>query len=226
MPVLAGQTLQGVPDIGLLLITSRDGRPVYVKDVANVVVGAAEPQSRVWTMTQGGGQGSTSGRRVSVAFAKRKGANAVIVTNELLQRLEIVKGRIVPEGLSRSTVTRNFGETATEKADELLFHLSARHGVDRAADHVHDRLARRRGRARHHPDDDPADAVRLVAEGYTLNRVSLFALIFSIGILVDDAIVVVENIVRHWSMRGQARPASRRRSRRSPRSATRPSWRR
>ncbi len=62
--------------------------------------------------------------------------------------------------------------------------------------------------------------------GYTINRVSLFALIFSIGILVDDAIVVVENIVRHWSMRGRARLRSRPRSRRWPRSAIRPSWRR
>ena len=79
LPVLAGQTLQGVPDIGLLLITSRDGRPVYVKDVASVVVGAAEPQSRVWTMTKAEGIGLDKRPAVSIAFAKRKGANAVIV---------------------------------------------------------------------------------------------------------------------------------------------------
>ena len=61
--------------------------------------------------------------------------------------------------------------------------------------------------------------------GYTINRVSLFALIFSIGILVDDAIVVVENIARHWAMRDGRAAAAGRRSRRSPRSAIRPSWR-
>ena len=78
-PSLAGQTLQGVPDIGLLLLTSRDGRPVYVKDVANVVVGAAEPRSRAWTMTPWRRARSTSAPAVSIALAKRKGANAVIV---------------------------------------------------------------------------------------------------------------------------------------------------
>ena len=205
LPVLAGQTLQGVPDIGLLLLTSRDGRPVYVKDVANVVVGAAEPERRVWTMTPPAktatGAALDKVPAVSIAFAKRKGANAVVVTKDLLQRLAIVKGNIVPQGLM-TTVTRNFGETATEKADELLFHLAL--ATVSIVALITFTIGWREG------------VVVLVIipttilltlfaswlMGYTINRVSLFALIFSIGILVDDAIVVVENIVRHWQMRG------------------------
>src|SRR5208282_4873007 len=84
VPVAAGQTLQGVPDIGLLLLTSRDGRPVYVKDVANVTVGAAEPEHRVWRFTPDGKGGLDRRPAVTVAFAKRQGANAVVVADDLI----------------------------------------------------------------------------------------------------------------------------------------------
>ena len=200
LPVLAGQTLQGVPDIGLLLLTTRDGRPVYVNDVADVVVGAAEPEHRAWTMTRLADGELERRPAVTLAVAKRKGANAVLVADDVLKRLEIVKGRIVPSGLEIS-VTRNYGATATEKANELLFHL----GLATLSIVVLITLAIgwREG-----------FVVLIVIPttilltlfaswlmGYTINRVSLFALIFSIGILVDDAIVVVENIARHWAMR-------------------------
>ena len=201
MPVVAGQTLQGVPDIGLLLLTSRDGRPVYVKDVAAVVVGAAEPHRRAWTFNR-----SAAGRlerlpAVTVAFAKRKGANAVVVADQLLARLKTVEGRLVPADVAVA-VTRDYGATATEKANELLFHLAL------ATVSIVALIAVAVGwRA--------GIVVLLVIPttilltlfaswlmGYTINRVSLFALIFSIGILVDDAVVVIENIVRHWHVRG------------------------
>ena len=200
LPVLAGQTLQGVPDIGLLLLTTRDGRPVYVKDVADVVVGAAEPEHRAWTMTRLANGELERRPAVTLAVAKRKGANAVMVADDVLRRLEIVKGRVVPSGIEIS-VTRNYGATATEKANELLFHL----GLATLSIVVLITLAIgwREG-----------FVVLIVIPttilltlfaswlmGYTINRVSLFALIFSIGILVDDAIVVVENIARHWAMR-------------------------
>ncbi len=200
LPVLAGQTLQGVPDIGLLLLTTRDGRPVYVKDVADVVVGAAEPEHRAWTMTRLANGELERRPAVTLAVAKRKGANAVLVADDVLRRLEIVKGRIVPNGVDIS-VTRNYGATATEKANELLFHL----GLATLSIVVLITLSIgwREG-----------FVVLIVIPttilltlfaswlmGYTINRVSLFALIFSIGILVDDAIVVVENIARHWAMR-------------------------
>ena len=103
---------------------------------------------------------------------------------------------------SRLTVTRNFGQTATEKADELLFHLGLATLVDCASHHANDWLARRGCRPDHVPTTILLTLFASWLMGYTINRVSLFALIFSIGILVDDAIVVVENIVRHWRMRG------------------------
>ncbi len=202
VPVLAGQTLQGVPDIGLLLVTTRDGRPVYIKDVANVVVGAAEPEHRAWTSTRASDGQLQRRPAVSIAIAKRKGANAVVVADEIMNRLETVKGRIVPAGLDVA-VTRNYGATATEKADELLFHLGL--ATLSIVALITIAIGWREG------------VVVLIIipttilltlfaswlMGYTINRVSLFALIFSIGILVDDAIVVVENIVRHWSRRGE-----------------------
>ena len=118
-----------------------------------------------------------------------------------MKRLETIKGRIVPAGLD-VTVTRNYGETANEKANELLFHLAL--ATVSIVILITATIGWREG------------VVVLIIipttilltlfaswmMGYTINRVSLFALIFSIGILVDDAIVVVENIVRHWSMRG------------------------
>ncbi|MGO8834537.1 MAG: efflux RND transporter permease subunit, partial [Roseiarcus sp.] len=202
IPVLAGQTLQGVPDIGLLLLTSRDGRPVYVKDVADVVVGAAEAEHRAWTLTRQPNGELQRRPAVSLAIAKRKGANAVYVADDVIKALANVKGRIVPSDLE-VTVTRNYGATATEKADELLFHLGL--ATLSIVALITLAIGWREG------------VVVLVIipttilltlfaswlMGYTINRVSLFALIFSIGILVDDAIVVVENIVRHWSMRGE-----------------------
>jgi len=200
LPVVAGQTLQGVPDIGLLLLTSRDGRPVYVKDVAEVRVSAAEPERFGWMMTRNAAGGLDKRPAVSIAIAKRKGANAVVVAEDILRRLETIKGRIAPDDIE-ITLTRNYGETATEKANELLFHLALA-TVSIVALIVW-MVGWREG------------VVVLVIipttilltlfaswmMGYTINRVSLFALIFSIGILVDDAIVVVENIVRHWQMR-------------------------
>jgi multidrug efflux pump subunit AcrB len=200
MPVVAGQTLQGVPDIGLLLLTTRDGRPVYVKDVADVVVGAAEPEHRAWTLTRTASGSLERRPAVTIAFAKRKGANAVTVADRLLERLKAVEGRLVPSDVAVN-VTRNYGETATEKANELLFHLAL--ATVSIVVLITLAIGWREG------------LVVLVVipttilltlfaswlMGYTINRVSLFALIFSIGILVDDAIVVVENIVRHWQAR-------------------------
>ncbi|MBI5312657.1 MAG: efflux RND transporter permease subunit, partial [Methylocystis sp.] len=201
VPVVAGQTLQGVPDVGLLLLTTRDGRPVYVKDVADVRVGAAEPDRRSWTMTRNAAGGLDKRPAVSIAIAKRKGANAVIVADEIMHRLEAVKGRIVPDDIEIA-VTRDYGETATEKANELLFHLALATVSIVALIVV--MVGWREGVVVFViiPTTILLTLFASWLMGYTINRVSLFALIFSIGILVDDAIVVVENIVRHWHMRG------------------------
>ena len=204
LPVMAGQTLRGPLDAGLLLITSRDGRPVYVRDVADVVFGVKPEEQRVWHLDNGA-DGLTRRPAVTIAVAKRKGANAVRVADGLLRRLDGVRGRLIPPDVE-VLITRNYGETALQKSDELLFHLGL--ATLSIVLLITLTLGWRAG------------AVVLVVVpatilltlfaswmmGYTINRVSLFALIFSIGILVDDAIVVIENIVRHRRLGDGAGP--------------------
>ncbi|MBR1092193.1 efflux RND transporter permease subunit [Bradyrhizobium manausense] len=198
--VAAGQTLSGVPDIGLLLITSRDGRPVYVKDVASVVVGPSTIEHRVWTDTRDAGGRWARTPAVSLALAKRAGANAVVVSENIAKRLDGLKARLIPDDV-QVTVTRDYGETANEKANELLFHL----GLATLSIVVLIAIAIGWREALVTLVVIPTTILLTMFAanlmGYTINRVSLFALIFSIGILVDDAIVVVENIARHWGMR-------------------------
>ena len=200
LPVTAGQTLQGIPDIGLLLITTRDGRPVYVKDVAEVVVGGRPDDARVWHLVKRPDAGLDRLPAVSLALAKRKGANAVAIAEAMLDRLELVRGRLVPREVA-VTVTRDYGATADEKVNELLFHLAL--ATVSIVVLIALMVGWREG-AVVFVVIPTTILLTLFASwlmGYTINRVSLFALIFSIGILVDDAIVVVENIDRHWSMR-------------------------
>ena len=202
--VAAGQTLAGIPDIGLLLVTTRDNRPVYVRDVGKVVIGPSPEEHRVWfeQPEKNGPKGEKWDRvpAVSVAFAKRAGANAVVVAEDLLARLQNVRGRLIPPDVN-VTVTRDYGETANDKANELLFHL----GLATVSIVVLIAFAIGWREALVTAVVIPTTilltlfAAKLM--GYTINRVSLFALIFAIGILVDDAIVVVENIARHWAMR-------------------------
>ena len=144
---------------------------------------------------------------MSVAIAKRAGANAVVISERIVEQLQSLKGVVVPADIDVQ-VSRNYGETANEKANELLFHLAL------ATISIVALVAFAIGWRE-------ALVVAIVIPttilltlfaarimGYTLNRVSLFALIFSIGILVDDAIVVIENIARHWAMKdGRTRVA-------------------
>jgi len=197
--VAGGQTLAGIPDIGLLLVGTRDNRPVYVRDVAAVVIGPSPQERRVWMEMPGQGGEWNRVPAVSVAFAKRAGANAVVVAEGLLARLASVEGRLVPPDVA-VTVTRDYGETANDKANELLFHLSL------ATVSIVVLIAFAIGWREALvtlvviPTTILLTLFAAKVMGYTINRVSLFALIFSIGILVDDAIVVVENIARHWAM--------------------------
>ena len=200
LALVAGQTLQTLPEIGNILITSRDGRPVYVRDVASVSLASAPNETRVSEVRKEGDE-LTRLPAVSLAIAKRSGTNAVVIAENILERLHEVSGHIFPEDVEM-TVTRDYGETANEKANELLFHLGL------ATVSIVLLVAFSIGWRE-------AIVVAIVIPttilltlfasrlmGYTLNRVSLFALIFSIGILVDDAIVVIENIARHWGMYG------------------------
>ena len=198
--VVAGQTLSGVPDIGLLLVTARDGRPVYVNDVASVVIGPSPQEHRAWNDAPDAGGTWHRTPAVSVAIAKRAGANAVVVSEGLLHRLEALKGRLLPEDIS-VTVTRDYGESANEKANELLFHLGL--ATISIVILIAVAIGWREAVVTFVVITTTILLTLFAANlmGYTINRVSLFALIFSIGILVDDAIVVVENIARHWAMR-------------------------
>jgi multidrug efflux pump subunit AcrB len=197
--VNVGETLRGIPDIGLLLLTARDGRPVYVRDVANVVVGAKPLEQRAWNFSKGAGGTLERTPAVTVALAKRAGANAVVISSRIVQRLAELKGNQLPDDVEVA-VTRNYGETANEKANELLFHL----GLATLSIVVLVALVIGLREGAVVMIVIPATILlTLFASwllGYTINRVSLFALIFSIGILVDDAIVVIENIARHWAM--------------------------
>ena len=199
--VAAGQSLFGVPDIGLLLLTTRDGRPVYVRDVAHVVVGPAPTQAHVFDITPGPHGAWHAAPAVTLALAKRAGSNAVVVAADVLARVKALEGSLIPHDV-RVQVTRDYGRTANEKANELLFHL----GLATVSIVVLIALAVGWREAVVTLVVIPTTILLTLfaAEvmGYTINRVSLFALIFAIGILVDDAIVVVENIARHWAMPG------------------------
>ena len=199
VPVVAGQTLHGIPDIGLLLLTTRDGRPVYVRDVANIVVDGKPLEQQSWNFSKGANGELIRVPAVSVAIAKRAGANAVDISERLIQKLELLRGSAIPDDIGVE-VTRNYGATANDKADELLFHLGL--ATVSIVLLIVVAIGWREG-----------FVVLIVIPttilltlfaswimGYTINRVSLFALIFAIGILVDDAIVVIENIARHWAM--------------------------
>jgi multidrug efflux pump subunit AcrB len=196
----AGNRLRTADELRNTVVTSASGRPVLVRDVAEVVEGNAEPTSYVTF------QSKTSGAHpaVTVAIAKRKGTNATDVAHRVVEKLDTFKGTLVPSDVYL-TVTRNYGETAADKSNELLWHMLL--SVLSVSALIWLVLGRREA------------AVVLIAipvtlaltlfmfylYGYTLNRITLFALIFSIGILVDDAIVVVENIVRKARMIGAAR---------------------
>ena len=204
LSLVAGETLQSLPQIGNILLTARDGRPVYVRDVANVVLATDTVEARV-TEIRMSPDGLTRVPAVSLAISKRPGTNAVAIADEIVQRLEAVRGQIFPAGIEM-TVTRNYGETANEKANELLFHLGL--ATISIVILVAFSIGWREALvvAVVIPTTILLTLFAARVMGYTLNRVSLFALIFSIGILVDDAIVVIENIARHWAMRdGRAR---------------------
>ncbi len=199
LTAVAGQTLEGIPDIGLLLVTSREGRPVYVRDIASISLAPGNLETRVLTHRPDSEGTWRVYPAISLALAKRAGSNAVLVAEHIVERVEQLRGSLIPEAIDVE-VTRNYGETADHKANELLFHLllATLSIVILIGFAIGWREA----------------VVTLVIipvtilltlfaanlMGYTINRVSLFALIFSIGILVDDAIVMIENIARHWSM--------------------------
>lgn len=197
--VAVGQTLNAPADIGLLTVKAADRRSIYLRDVADVSLGAGEEQTRVLRFTQDNGV-TRMAPAVSLAIAKRDGANAVVVSQLVEARLHALEGTLIPAGL-KVDISRNYGETANEKANELLFHLALATisivVLIGFAIGVREAIVT----AFVIPTTILLTLFASNLMGYTINRVSLFALIFSIGILVDDAIVVIENIARHWAMK-------------------------
>jgi multidrug efflux pump subunit AcrB len=206
-PVQAGTFLAGREDVAGLVVGLFGGRPVFLEDVARVTAGPDQPEQYVWI-----GAGPAAGSRgiglageapaVTVALSKQPGTNAVDVTRRVVSQLESLKGVVIPEGVE-VTVTRDYGETANDKAQKLIQKLAF--ATASVVLLVLVALGWREAIV-----VGAAVVVTLAATlfaswawGFTLNRVSLFALIFSIGILVDDAIVVVENIHRHMALGGR-----------------------
>jgi multidrug efflux pump subunit AcrB len=196
-----GKFLRTADDVRNVVAGVANGKTIFVRDVAEVSDGGEEPSQYVRYS-----DGKRSFPAVTIAVSKRKGTNAVIVAEDVLSRLELLRGSVIPSDVEM-TVTRNYGDTAKEKSNELLYHMLI------AVISVSVLIAITLG-FRESLIVFTAIPVTLALTltvfylyGYTLNRITLFALIFSIGILVDDAIVVVENIVRHWRMGdNQARP--------------------
>jgi multidrug efflux pump subunit AcrB len=198
--VQTGTFLSGAEDVKQLVVGVHDGKPVYMTDLAQVEDGPDQPSRYVWLGTgpsAGTKQISAKGNfpAVTLAVSKKPGENAVDVAERVIQRVEQLHGTVIPDGV-KATVTRNYGETANEKAQKLIGKLIF--ATTFVVLLVLFALGRREALI-------VGVAVLLTlaatlfaswAWGFTLNRVSLFALIFSIGILVDDAIVVVENIHR------------------------------
>ena len=198
--VEAGAFFKSADEVRRIVVAVQGDRPVYLGNVASVLDGPEEPANYVYFGTgaavEGGGGTFPA---VTLAVAKRKGANATDVSRAVLDKVGSVRGYVLPNDV-QATVTRNYGQTAKHKSDELLKHLCL------ATISVTLLVALALGWRESGvvllaiPVTLALTLFIFYAYGYTLNRVTLFALIFSIGILVDDAIVVVENIVRHFRL--------------------------
>jgi len=196
---ISGETLPGPDEVGLITVKSADGRSFYLRDVATIAEVSRDDESRVWSMVRSGKAWNTT-PAISLAVAKRPGANAVDISHQVVARIESLKGRLIPNSLDVE-ITRNYGETANDKANELLFHLALATVSIVILIAISIGLREALVTAIVIPTTIMLTLFAANLMGYTVNRVSLFALIFSIGILVDDAIVVIENIARHWAMK-------------------------
>lgn len=206
--VYAGGFLRTAEDVKNVVIGNYQGRPVYVRDIAEVHRENAELEQLVtyhtgpaYPLAHDNELFADGEQAVTVAISKKVGTNGVAVADAILEHVESLKGRLIPDQVNVA-ITRNYGETANDKVNDLIFKLFIATGAVTAL--VWLTLGAR-----------PAVVVTLVIPvvilmtvfsafvmGYTVDRVSLFALIFSIGILVDDAIVVIENIYRRWLLKG------------------------
>jgi multidrug efflux pump subunit AcrB len=198
--VEAGRFLNSSVDLQQVVLTVKNGRPVYLRDVAQKIEdGPSEPIDYVLFGKGAGSKDTSDYPAVTLTVAKRKGTSATLIAEKILGRIHELQGNVLPTDLNVTT-TRNYGETAKEKSDDLLKHLAI------ATLSVTLLVALALGWRESGvvllaiPVTLSLTLTVFYLYGYTLNRITLFALIFSIGILVDDAIVVVENIVRHFRL--------------------------
>jgi multidrug efflux pump subunit AcrB len=204
VPVTAGTFLSDQDDVAELIVGVYDGKAVSLDDVAEVVAGPDQPERYVRFGTGVGAAGiglppGVDAPAVTLAVAKKPGTNAVDIADQIIERVAQLEGIFIPAGVE-ATVTRNYGRTADDKATQLI------HKLIFATSSVVLLVLLTLG-WREAVVVGSAVVITLAvtlfaswAWGFTINRVSLFALIFSIGILVDDAIVVVENIHRHMRL--------------------------
>ncbi|BAP55199.1 acriflavin resistance protein [Thioploca ingrica] len=214
--VYTGKFLSNAYEIGQLVVGTYQNAPIYVRDVANVSQGPEKEPNQIVNYFSGPAYGykqkqldpqlilpiANGAPAVTIAIAKKIGTNGVTVANAILERIETLKKTVIPDNV-QVEVTRNYGETANDKVNDLIKKLFIATGAVTIL--VLWWLGWR-----------PALVVTIVIPvvilitvfsawilGFTIDRVSLFALIFSIGILVDDAIVVIENIYRRWLLKGE-----------------------
>ncbi|MAS93663.1 MAG: multidrug transporter AcrB [Verrucomicrobiales bacterium] len=196
----SGAFLHSAEEAGNVVLGAYSGKPVYLRDVATLKDGADDPDSYV-LFGHGAASGKSGGEEsaVTLTVAKRPGTNAVALTEEVLRKVDVLKGRVIPGDVEVS-VTRHYGDTAAEKSNELLLHMGI--AVVSVSILILLMLGWRESLvvAIAIPSTLALTLLVFYLYGFTLNRITLFALIFSIGILVDDAIVVVENIVRHYRL--------------------------
>lgn len=211
--VETGGFLKDADAVGSVVVGVHQQQPVYLRDLANILDGPEEPANYVFHGTgpsarfshvlddDNSAEETADGisPAVTISVAKRKGTNAIVVADHVIEKVKALQGKVVPSDV-KITISRNYGETAAEKSNELLYHmmlaiLSVTLLIGLALGF---RESGTVGIAI--PVTLALTLVIFYFYGYTLNRVTLFALIFSIGILVDDAIVVVENTVRHYHL--------------------------
>jgi multidrug efflux pump subunit AcrB len=202
--VYSGTFLTSASDVAKLVVGVANGGPIFLADVADVTSGPSETNNLVRHYTgqaYSGDMPAEGAAAVTIAFSKIKGSNGIVVSQQILDRIEQFKGYLIPDNV-HIVVTRDYGKSAEHKVNELLFKLVVATGVVTLL--IWWFLGIR-----------PAIVTLIIIPivvlitvfgawmiDFTIDRVSLFALIFSIGILVDDAIVVVENIYRRWLMAG------------------------
>jgi multidrug efflux pump subunit AcrB len=205
VPVQAGRLLAGRADVADLVVAVHEGRPVYLQDVATVRDYADAEDQHAWFAPGAAYAGirpvDFKTPAVTLAIAKKPGENAADIANEVIARVDGLRSSLVPDDV-RVEVTRNYGVTANEKANQLIQKLAF--ATLSVVALVVFTMGLREGAI-----IGLAVTITLAATlfaswawGFTINRVSLFALIFAIGILVDDAIVVVENVHRHLERAG------------------------